>query len=168
MDNSHGALKNADDSKFHITKLNPSKLTFRKQPIIAGDDIKVNVILANRYKVKAKNLIISIVYFLVSLLLYRVCCNAWTFSFFIFISFLFEYFFKASKEQVTINDWYIKLVILVSRRYSAESNSKKQVDVRCNSIFSQIEPSQLRQLLSKAEATHPLKPPFGIYEQLSI
>ena len=127
-------------------------MTFRKQPIIAGDEIKVNVILANKYKVKAKIFIIPIFYFPVSFLLYIVCCNTSTFSFFILISFLFEDFFKASKEQVTINEWYIKIDILVSRRYSAASNSKKQAEVRCNSIFPQTEPNQLLQLLSKAEA----------------
>ena len=58
--NSHDALKNSDDSKFHITKLNPSKLTFQKQPIIAVDEIKDNVIPANKYEVKAKNFIIPI------------------------------------------------------------------------------------------------------------
>ena len=116
---------NADDSKFHITKLIPWKLTFGKQPIIAGDEIKVNVILTTKYKVKAKNFIIPIFYFPVSFLLYIVCCNTSTFSFFILISFLFEDFFKASKEQVTINKWYIKFDILVSRRYSAASNSKE-------------------------------------------
>ena len=144
MYNSHDALKNADDSNFHITKLNTPKLTFWKQPIIAGDEIKVNVILTTKYKVKAKNFIIPIFYFPVSFLLYIVCCNTSTFSFFILISFLFEDFFKASKEQVTINKWYIKFDILVSRRYSAASNSKRQVEVRCNSIFPQIESSQLQ------------------------
>ena len=53
LDNSHDTLKNADDSKFHVTKLNPWKLNFQNQPMIAGDEIKVNVILANKYKVKA-------------------------------------------------------------------------------------------------------------------
>ena len=49
------AYKNADgNSKFHITKWNPWKLTW-KEPIIAEDKIKVNVILANTYKVTAKN-----------------------------------------------------------------------------------------------------------------
>ena len=143
MNNSHDALKNTDDSKFNITKLNPWKLTFQKQPITAGDEIRVNVILANKCKVKAKNFIISIFYFPVSFLLYIVCCNTSTFSFFILISFLLEHFFKAPKEQVTINEWYIKIELLVSRRYSAASNSKKQVEVRCNSIFPQTEPTQL-------------------------
>ena len=143
MNNSHDALKNTDDSKFNITKLNPWKLTFQKQPIIAGDEISVNVILANKCKVKAKNFIIPIFYFPVSFLLYIVCCNTSTVSFFILISFLLEHFFKAPKEQVTINEWYIKIELLVSRRHSAASNSKKQVEVRCNSIFPQTEPTQL-------------------------
>ena len=42
--NSHNAYKNADG----------------KQPVIAKDEIKVSVILANKYEVKAKNFIISI------------------------------------------------------------------------------------------------------------
>ena len=142
MNNSHVAPRNVDDSKFHITKLNPWKLTFQKQPIIAGDEIKVNVIPANKYKVKAKNFMIPIFYFPVSFLLYIVCWNTSN-SFFIPISFLFEGFFKVSKEQVTINEWYMKIDILVSRRNSAASNSKRQVEVRCNSIFPQTEPSQL-------------------------
>ena len=143
MDNSHDALKNADDSKFHITKLNPWKLIFRKQPIIAGDEIKVNVILTTKYKVKAKNFIIPIFYFPVSFLLYIVCCNTSTFSFFILISFLFEDYSKASKEQVTINKWHIKFDILVSRGYSAASNSKEASGGKVYSIFPQTEPSQL-------------------------
>ena len=36
-----------------------------------------------------------------------------SFSFFILISFLFQDFFKASKEQVTINELYIKIYILI-------------------------------------------------------
>ena len=52
--------KNADgNSKF----ISFSKLTFWKQPIIAEDEIKVSIVLANKYKVlkvKAKNLIIPI------------------------------------------------------------------------------------------------------------
>ena len=59
--NSHNAYKNADgNSKFNITKLNAWKLTFWKQLVIAKDDIKVSVILANKYEVKAKNFIIPI------------------------------------------------------------------------------------------------------------
>ena len=138
-----GKINLLDDSKFHIIKLNPWKLTFWKQPIIAGGEIKVSVILANKYKVKAKIFIISIFHFPVSFLLYIVCSNTSTFSFFILISFLFEHFFKASKEQVTINDWYIKIDLWVSQRYSAASNSKRQVEVRCNSIFHLTEPTQL-------------------------
>ena len=100
-------------------------MTFRKQPIIAGDEIKVNVILATKYKVKAKKFIIPIFYFPVSFLLYIICCNTSTFSFFTPISFLFEEFFKASIEQVTINKWYTNFDILVSQRYTAASNSKE-------------------------------------------
>ena len=111
--------------------------------IIAGDEIKVNVILATNYKVKAKNFIIPIFYFRVSFLLYIVCGNFSTFSFFILISLLLEDFFKASKEQVTINKWYIKFDILVPRRYSAASNSKEASGGKINSIFPQIEPNQL-------------------------
>ena len=76
-------------------------MNFRKETIIAGDEIKVNVILANKYKVKAKNLIILIFYFPVFFLLYIVTPRL--FFFIILISFLFQDFFKASKEQVTIN-----------------------------------------------------------------
>ena len=80
-DNSQGTLKNADNSKLHITKLNLWKLIFRKQPIITGDETKVNVILTTKYKVKAKNFIILIFYFPASFLLYIACCHASTFSF---------------------------------------------------------------------------------------
>ena len=37
-----------------------SELTFLKQPVIAEDEIKVSVILANKYKIKAKNFIFPI------------------------------------------------------------------------------------------------------------
>ena len=121
-------------------------MIFRKQPIIAGDEIKVNVILATKYKVKAKNFIIPIFYFPVSFLLYIVCCNTSTFSFFIPISLLFEDFFKASKKQVTINKWYIKFGILVSWRYSAAGNSKEAIGAKINSIFPQTEPGHLHYL----------------------
>ena len=110
-------------------------MTFRKQPIIAGDEIKVNVILTTKYKVKAKNFIIPIFYFPVSFLLYIVCCNTSIFSFFILISFLFEDFFKASKEQETINKWYMKFDILASQKYSAASNSK---EVSGDKIFPEL------------------------------
>ena len=47
---SHIAYKNADgNSKFNITKFNPWKLTVWKQPVMAKDEIKVSVILANKY-----------------------------------------------------------------------------------------------------------------------
>ena len=59
--NSHNTYKNADgNSKFNISTLNAWKLTFWKQLIIAKDDIKVSVILTNKYEVKAKNFIIPI------------------------------------------------------------------------------------------------------------
>ena len=74
-DNSHDALKNADDLKFHITKLYPWKLIFRKQPIIAGDEIRVNVILTTKYKVKTKHFIIPIFHFPVSFLLLLLLIN---------------------------------------------------------------------------------------------
>ena len=62
--NSHDAYKNADgNSKFYITKLNPWKLTLWKQPVIAEYEIKVSVILADKYKVKAKNSIIPISFY---------------------------------------------------------------------------------------------------------
>ena len=163
MNNSHDALKNANDSKFHMTKLNLWKLTFRKQPIIAGDEIKANVILATKYKVKAMNFIIPIFYFPVSFLLNTVCCNTSTFSLFILIFFLFKVFLKASKEQVSINKWYIKFDILVSRRYSAASNSKEASGGKMQLNFS---PSWAKPVtlivLSKAEATHPSNLHLGI------
>ena len=99
--NSHDAYKNTE---FHGTKLNPWKLTFWKKPIVAEDEIKVNVILTNKYKVKAKNFNNPIFYVSVPFLLHITCCNTGTISHFIFIFFLFEDFFKASKEQVTINE----------------------------------------------------------------
>ena len=47
--NSHNPYKDADgNSKFNITKLNPWKFTFWKQPVIAKDEIKVSVIIANK------------------------------------------------------------------------------------------------------------------------
>ena len=139
-------------------------MTFRKQPIIAGDEIKVNVILATKYKVKVKNFIIPIFYSFVSFLLYiMVCCNSSTFFFFILTSFLFEDFFKASKEQVTISKWYIQFDILVSRRYSAANNSKEAGGGKMQIIFSRnwTKPVKLI-ILSKAEATHPSKLHLGI------
>ena len=58
---SYNAYKNADGNwKFNITKLNPWKLTFWKQPVIAKDEIRVSVILANKSEVTAKNFIIPI------------------------------------------------------------------------------------------------------------
>ena len=61
--NSHNTYKNADgNSKFNITKLNLRKLTFWKQPAGTGKRW-VSVILANKSEVKAKNFIISILYY---------------------------------------------------------------------------------------------------------
>ena len=59
------ACKNVDgNSKFNITKLNPIvkslKIDLLKTTVIAKDEIKVSVILANKYEVKAKNFIIPI------------------------------------------------------------------------------------------------------------
>ena len=51
------------NSKFNILKLNPLKMTFWKQPVIAKDEIKVSVILANKSEVKAKNFVISISFY---------------------------------------------------------------------------------------------------------
>ena len=62
--NSNTAYKNADgNSTFIITNLSPLKLSFWKQLIIANDEIKVSVILANKSGVKAKNFIISISFY---------------------------------------------------------------------------------------------------------
>ena len=62
--NSHNAVKHAyGNSKFNITKLNAWKLNFWKQLEIAKDDIKVSVILGNKYEVKAKNFIILISFY---------------------------------------------------------------------------------------------------------
>ena len=61
----HDSYKNADgNSKYHITKLFPSeKLTLEKQSIKSKVEVKVSVNLANKYKVKSKNFIISVFYF---------------------------------------------------------------------------------------------------------
>ena len=60
LNNSNDAYKNAGgNSKFHLTKLNPGKFSFWKQTIIAEDEIKVSIILASKYKVKAENVLIS-------------------------------------------------------------------------------------------------------------
>ena len=137
-------------------------MIFRKQPIIAGDEIKVNVILTTKYKVKAKNFIIPIFYFPVSFLLYIVCCSTWTFSFFIPISFLFGDF-KVCKEQVIINKWYIKFDILVSWRYSAASNSKEASGGKMwLNFFSNWTKPVTLVILTKAEAAHPSKLHLGI------
>ena len=51
---SQNPYKNANgNSKFDTTKLNPWKLTFWKRPVIAKDEIKVSVSLANRSEVKS-------------------------------------------------------------------------------------------------------------------
>ena len=116
-------------------------MSFLKQPIIAEEEIKVSVILAEKYKVKATNFIILIFYFPVLFLWQLACCNTSSISFFILVSFFFEDLFKASKEQITINE-IKKIYILVSWRYSVASNSKTQMEVRYMSNFSQTEPSQ--------------------------
>ena len=138
-------------------------MTFRKQPIIAGDEIQVNVIVTTKCKVKAKNFLIPIFYYPVSFLLCIVCCNTSTFSIFFLKSFLFEDFFKASKKQVTISKWYIQFHILVSRRYSAASNSKEASGgkIQLNISRNWTKPVTLI-ILSKAEATHPSKLHLGI------
>ena len=70
-------------------------MTFWKQPVIAKDKIKVSVILANKYQVKAKNLIISMSFY----------GNYLVVTPRLFPSlFLFQGIFKASKEQKTINE----------------------------------------------------------------
>ena len=51
------------NSKFNILKLNPLKMTFRKQPVIAKGDIKVSITLANKSEVKAKNFVIPISFY---------------------------------------------------------------------------------------------------------
>ena len=58
--------------------------------------------LANKYKIKAMNSIIPIFYFPVFFLWSLAYCKTLTISFSIAVSFFFEDFFKASKEQVTI------------------------------------------------------------------
>ena len=56
--NSYDVYKNANgNSKFNITKLNPWKLS------VILCCLKLSVILANKYKVKAKNFIISISFY---------------------------------------------------------------------------------------------------------
>ena len=62
--NSHNAYKNGNgNSEFKITKLNAQKLNFWKQLVIAKDNIKISVIPANKYEVKAKSFIISISFY---------------------------------------------------------------------------------------------------------
>ena len=64
LNNSHNTYKNADGkSKLNMTKLNPWKFAFWKQPVKAKDEIKVNVILSNKYKVKSKNFSILISFY---------------------------------------------------------------------------------------------------------
>ena len=63
-----------------------------------------------------------------------VCCNTSTISFFLLAS-------SSSKTFLRHHKWDIKFDILDSRRYSAASNSKRQVEVRCNSNFSETEPA---------------------------
>ena len=98
MNNSNRAYNNADgNSKFHIAKLNPLKLAFLKQPIIVEDEIKVRVVTANKQKVKSRNFIIPIFYFLVLFLRFGFY-NTST------VSFFFEELLKVSEEETTIND----------------------------------------------------------------
>ena len=73
-----------------------------KQSIKAKAEIKANVNLANKHKVKGKNFIISIFYFPVFFLRSVACCNASTILFSIPVFFFFEDFFKAFKEQIFI------------------------------------------------------------------
>ena len=62
--NSHNVYKNVHGNwKFKITKLNALKLIFWKELVIAKDDIKFSVILANKYKAKAINFIIPISFY---------------------------------------------------------------------------------------------------------
>ena len=68
------------------------KIDFLKTNGIAKYDIKVSVILANKYEVKAKNFIIPISDY------------TSTISIFILVSFFFEAFFTVSKEQKTMNE----------------------------------------------------------------
>ena len=48
------------NSKFNILEINPLKVTFSKQLVIAKDEIKVSVIPANKSEVKAKNFVIPV------------------------------------------------------------------------------------------------------------
>ena len=122
--NSRNAYKNADDnSKCNITTLNHRKLTFWKQPGMAKDEIKVSVILANKFDVKAKNFIIPISFYGNQLVVTR--------RLFPFL-FLFLSSSKTFSRHLKNHKWHIKNDILVSRRYSAAINSKRQVEVRCN------------------------------------
>ena len=61
LNDQHESYKNVDvNSKPYRTKLiSFSKLTFWKKPRMAEDEVKVSVILASKYKVKAKNFMIS-------------------------------------------------------------------------------------------------------------
>ena len=69
--NLHDACQNADgNSKFNVTKLNPWKLSFWKQSVMAKDEIKVSVILANKSKFKAENFIIPIPFTITTLFYY--------------------------------------------------------------------------------------------------
>ena len=69
LDNSHNAYNNADaNSKFNVIKLYPGKLSFRKQQVIAKNEIKVSVTLGNKSEVKATNFIIPITFAVTSLL----------------------------------------------------------------------------------------------------
>ena len=56
----HAIMQN---SEFNILKLNPLKMTFCKQLVIAKDEINVSVTLANKSEVKAKNFVIPISFY---------------------------------------------------------------------------------------------------------
>ena len=73
---------------------------------------------------------------------------------FILISFLLQDFFKASKEQVTINKRYIQFDILVSLRYSVAASNSKEASggkMQLNLSRNRTKPVTLI-ILSKAEA----------------
>ena len=100
----HNSYKNADgNSKFYIAKLiSFSKLALKSNQWKQTLKFKVSVNLANKYKVKDENFIILIFCFPVFFLWSLASCNTSTISFPIPVSFFFEDFFKASKEQITI------------------------------------------------------------------
>ena len=76
----------------------PEKYFLKTALVIAKDDIKVSVILASKYEVKAKNFIIPTLSTVTSLLQHHDYFQLYSLS-----------FFKASKEQKTINE-ILKLI----------------------------------------------------------